>query len=194
MYIKKYFYIILLFSLCFIANANNSSKNEENHNWTPIQISAYYDLIKNPVDVYGLNINLFFSEFNNIYGLSISPTSNSGDAIYGVECNFVTLPDYRSINHGVVLSLLNLCFIGETPQPGIYTGILNYTANVDGSIGIANIGDATCQVGISNIANDKAKVQIGAFNINSQGLQFGLVNYNKNSIIPLTLFFNYSSN
>lgn len=164
--------------------------------FTIFQLSFFdqdYMMLFSPnVEVRGLNIGL--QSVNNSRGLSIALSQEAEKAagltvapllITGESCLFhLSLFGHVFSNKALAIGIYNKSNCNHFLQIGCFN---NATRTSIGQIGVWNIGPGRKD-------NDgRSAFQIGFMNSADSGLQIGLFNYNKNSLLPYTLLFNYSS-
>lgn len=132
-----------------------------------------------------------YLDHNNSHGFDLSLLSTK-TYNYGLS---VGLVEYAHDNLGMQVALVNLT-IG---RPNYFTWKVR--GNLGTQFGLINLAD-----GVDCVRDEKAEykefkiikverknfLQIGLINTANHGWQFGLFNYNKNSICPYSVFFNYS--
>ena len=143
-------------------------------------------------EVRGLNIGI--QSMNSSKGVSIS-CSQEAESVAGITVVPLLLTEESSLFHltlfGHVLSnkalaigIYNRSYYNHFLQIGCFN---DATRTSIGQIGIWNQGPGRKD------NSGRSAFQIGFMNSADCGLQIGLFNYNKNSILPYTLLFNFSS-
>jgi hypothetical protein len=170
-------------------------------------------------NVFGVAIAFPVSKNKNIYGLATGIWSKAAD-LQGIQFNAVNLA--RELN-GVQLGLVgiidapdeeastgvqwNLFYNAADTLFGFQSGLVNLGGRMNGTqLGLVNVADQGVQFGLVNFFNSPrtlegldsyqsdAHVQVGIYNhSNHEAFQFGVLNYNKNSLIPYFILFNFST-
>ena len=143
-------------------------------------------------EVRGLNIGI--QSMNSSKGISIS-CSQEAESVAGITVVPLLLTEESTLFHltlfGHVLSnkalaigIYNRSYYNHFLQIGCFN---DATRTSIGQIGVWNLGPGRKD------GCGRSAFQIGFMNSADCGLQIGLFNYNKNSILPYTLLFNFSS-
>ena len=157
--------------------------------WTPIQLGAYATIFEEPVNVYGLNINICSSATNNFCGISLAGLDNSQTgANYGINMAYMIFA--KRENYFLNASLINVNYAQNYALSAAL--FLNYGYNKGIQAGSINVGEGVQMGGFNYSFNDNA-VQFGGINITKSGWQFGLFNYNEKAWLKWFPVFNYSS-
>ena len=157
--------------------------------WTPLQLGAYATIFDEPVNVYGLNINLCSSATNNFCGLALVGLDNSQTgANYGIDMAYMIFA--KRNNYFLTASLINVNYGQNYALSAALC--LNYGYNKGLQAGSINVGEGVQMGGFNYSFNDNA-VQFGGINITKSGWQFGLFNYNEKAWLKWFPIFNYSS-
>lgn len=189
--------------------------------FTPIQIGVVGNLFDTD-NVYGFSFALPVSSNKNNYGIAAGIWGRS-KTHYGMQCNIINLAEELGglqiglfgiikVADGSDLgsSGVQLNLFSNTSEAllGFQSGFVNQSGRLNGGqLGLVNIADQGLQFGMVNVLNSPkigkgfdshqtdARIQIGIYNhSNSGSFQFGVINYNKNSLIPVFLLFNFSLN
>lgn len=171
------------------------------------------------VYVCGLNTGIWAIE-GNVKGGSFTVIGHSND-FKGFALGGILDHDYshgfdlsllstKTYNYGLSVGLMEYAH----NNAGMQAALLNSTVGNSYEVTWKVRGNLGTQLGLINLANGtdcvrdkqaeykefkiikverKNFLQIGLINTANHGWQFGLFNYNKNSICPYSVFFNYSS-
>jgi len=164
----------------------------DNKPWSFIQIGIVPDavaLVPSDIPVLGINVELFCGLQERVGILNVQPIVGITDVVKGVSIQGVGLnSETIGLQLGVVTFQNYFCganlalVTGARENHGLQVGLVNLSG-----------GAAPAMDGQDTEPPAAAGVQFGLVNCTTTGFQFGLFNYNADSIIPVTLLFNYSS-
>lgn len=119
-------------------------------------------------------------EAESVAGLTIAPSLIAGES----SLLHITLFGHVLSNKALAIGIYNKSYYNHFLQIGCFNDAIRTSI---GQIGVWNIGPGRKD-------NDGLSAfQIGFMNSADSGLQIGVFNYNKNSLLPYTILFNYSS-
>lgn len=163
-------------------------------------------IFRNDIDVYGLSLGLIttYDFYVDIYTLSTNAATWYRNN-YGLSASLLNksrnnyalnLSVYSSIQHNMGLGISGLCGISAMNY-GLLIAPFNVIQceNRGVTAGVLNLAVSDYPLGIiGRKCRERGNfMQIGVVNIANHGWQFGLFNYNKNSILPYSILFNYSA-
>jgi len=165
---------------------------QDNKPWSFIQLGIVPDavaLVPSDIPVLGVNAEFFCGtqkrvgifNFQPIVGITDVQKGVSiqgfgfNDETVGLQFGLITFQNYFC---GADFALLT----GARENRGLQVGVLNLSGNAAPSMSSEALEPPAAR-----------GVQFGVINCTTNGFQFGVFNYNAESVIPLTILFNYSA-
>lgn len=180
---KKIIVIVAVFFSVQVygGDMGNFGKGIFNPAWSPLQISL--------IPTWPFQLVGWYPE-RQIYGLSVGAWIVSKKT-YGFNVAVLTFIEQFS---GMDLSVMGNSSVNNGVSIGLVTGGKTNNFILAGGL-TGTAGNNGVMIGIVNIcrADADSRLQFGVVNSASNGWQIGLVNYNRRSMIPWMILFNYSS-
>ena len=173
----------MLLSSCASTDKIADSDGKTAPGWFPIQLALTdpIQVVPKTWDIYGVRINLIYSENNNVGFADIGLVNRSAGSQTGFQVGAVLNRVEKNVSGIQIASIMNTCGKNSMVE-GLQLGSVNISGDVTG-----------LQLGAFNRSGTMEGLQLGVVNTTNSldGVQFGLINLNSNGPVKFMPLLNF---